>query len=148
VEAGLLEGDRDFGVAGERIPDDVCAEVFGHEGGDAEVAAQDVGVVPVGLRVERVAEAVAAAGALAVDGLEGALDAQGKSFGGVDGSVVPYAPAGSLPFLPVDCQEGQRAGGGVRDNRAVHAAEAFALRVQAPQAAGASGCAGEPRPSR
>jgi hypothetical protein len=125
VEAGLLEGDRDFGVAGERIPDDVCAEVFGHEGGDAEVAAQDVGVVPVGLRVERVAEAVAAAGALAVDGLEGALDAQA-----------------------VDRQEGQRAGGGVRDNRAVHAAEAFALRVQAPQAAGASGCAGEPRPSR
>jgi hypothetical protein len=27
----------------------------------------------------------------------------------VDGSVVPYAPAGSLPFLPVDCLRVQRA---------------------------------------
>jgi hypothetical protein len=26
-----------------------------------------------------------------------------RSFGGVDGSVVPYAAAGSLPFLPADC---------------------------------------------
>jgi hypothetical protein len=27
----------------------------------------------------------------------------GESFGGVDGSVVPNATAGSLPFLPIDC---------------------------------------------
>jgi hypothetical protein len=31
-----------------------------------------------------------------------------RSFGGVDGSVVPYATAGSLPFLPVDCLRVQR----------------------------------------
>jgi hypothetical protein len=33
-------------------------------------------------------------------------DAQGRpqqGFGGIDGSVVPYATAGSLPFLPADC---------------------------------------------
>ena len=37
----------------------------------------------------------------------GAADATPKpsapGFGGIDGSVVPYATAGSLPFLPVDC---------------------------------------------
>jgi hypothetical protein len=32
-----------------------------------------------------------------------------RGFGGVDGSVVPYATAGSLPFLPVDCLRVQRA---------------------------------------
>jgi hypothetical protein len=32
----------------------------------------------------------------------------GGSFGGVDGSVVPYATAGSLPFLPTDCLRVQR----------------------------------------
>jgi hypothetical protein len=30
-------------------------------------------------------------------------------FGGIDGSVVPYATAGSLPFLPADCLRVQRA---------------------------------------
>jgi hypothetical protein len=33
----------------------------------------------------------------------------GESFGGVDGSVVPNATAGSLPFMPVDCLCVQRA---------------------------------------
>jgi hypothetical protein len=32
-----------------------------------------------------------------------------RCFGGVDGSVVPYATAGSLPFLPADCLRVQRA---------------------------------------
>jgi len=32
-----------------------------------------------------------------------------RGFGGIDGSVVPYASAGSLPFLPVDCLRVQRA---------------------------------------
>jgi len=32
-----------------------------------------------------------------------------RGFGGIDGSVVPYATAGSLPFLPVDCLRVQRA---------------------------------------
>jgi hypothetical protein len=31
-----------------------------------------------------------------------------KGFGGIDGSVVPYATAGSLPFLPADCMRVQR----------------------------------------
>ena len=31
-----------------------------------------------------------------------------KGFGGIDGSVVPYATAGSLPFLPADCLRVQR----------------------------------------
>lgn len=38
-------------------------------------------------------------------------DAQGQpkqGFGGIDGSVVPYATAGSLPFLPADCLRVQR----------------------------------------
>jgi hypothetical protein len=32
-----------------------------------------------------------------------------QGFGGVDGSVVPYATAGSLPFVPLDCLRVQRA---------------------------------------
>ena len=31
-----------------------------------------------------------------------------QGFGGIDGSVVPYATAGSLPFLPTDCLRVQR----------------------------------------
>lgn len=31
-----------------------------------------------------------------------------EGFGGIDGSVVPYATAGSLPFLPADCLRVQR----------------------------------------
>jgi hypothetical protein len=33
----------------------------------------------------------------------GGPSAAGKGFGGIDGSVVPNATAGSLPFLPADC---------------------------------------------
>lgn len=39
------------------------------------------------------------------------VDANGQpkqGFGGIDGSVVPYATAGSLPFLPADCLRVQR----------------------------------------
>lgn len=39
------------------------------------------------------------------------VDAHGQpkqGFGGIDGSVVPYATAGSLPFLPADCLRVQR----------------------------------------
>jgi len=38
----------------------------------------------------------------------GGPTATGQSFGGVDGSVVPYATAGSLPFLPEACLRVQR----------------------------------------
>jgi len=58
------------------------------------------------LRVEDVAEAVAAPGLVAVVGLEGALDAE-AGFG----------------------EEGQRAGGGVGNYGAVDGAEAFAVGV-------------------
>jgi len=37
---------------------------------------------------------------------DGKSDSSG--FGGIDGSIVPYATAGSLPFLPVDCLRVQR----------------------------------------
>ena len=41
----------------------------------------------------------------------GSRDGSGNStgFGGIDGSVVPYASAGSLPFLPVECLRVQHA---------------------------------------
>jgi hypothetical protein len=39
-------------------------------------------------------------------GIRGTGSTQG--FGGIDGSVVPYATAGSLPFLPADCLRVQR----------------------------------------
>jgi hypothetical protein len=39
----------------------------------------------------------------------GGPGAGGVGFGGIDGSVVPYATAGSLPFLPADCLRVQRA---------------------------------------
>jgi hypothetical protein len=38
----------------------------------------------------------------------GGPNSTGQSFGGVDGSVVPYATAGSLPFLPIDGIRAQR----------------------------------------
>jgi len=39
----------------------------------------------------------------------GGPDANGRGFGPIDGSVVPNATAGSLPFLPADCLRVQRA---------------------------------------
>jgi hypothetical protein len=39
----------------------------------------------------------------------GGPDADGQGFGGIDGSVVPNATAGSLPFLPEACLRVQRA---------------------------------------
>lgn len=39
----------------------------------------------------------------------GGPDSSGKGFGGIDGSVVPNATAGSLPFLPAACLRVQRA---------------------------------------
>jgi hypothetical protein len=39
----------------------------------------------------------------------GGPSSAGKGYGGIDGSVVPYATAGSLPFLPADCLRVQRA---------------------------------------
>jgi hypothetical protein len=39
----------------------------------------------------------------------GGPDADGKGFGGIDGSVVPNATAGSLPFIPEACLRVQRA---------------------------------------
>jgi hypothetical protein len=38
----------------------------------------------------------------------GVRDAGAQGFGGIDGSVVPYATAGSLPFLPAACLRVQR----------------------------------------
>jgi hypothetical protein len=43
----------------------------------------------------------------------GGPNSAGKSFGGVDGSVVPYATAGSIPFQPNDCIRVQRS---LKDN--------------------------------
>ena len=108
VEAGAPHGEGDFRVAGEGVPDEAGAEVFGHEEADAEIDAEDVGVVVVGLGMEGVAEAVAAAGFVAVVGFERALDAQ-AGFG----------------------EEGERAGRGVGDYGAVDAAEAAACAVGA-----------------
>jgi hypothetical protein len=39
----------------------------------------------------------------------GGPNSEGKGFGPIDGSVVPNATAGSLPFLPADCLRVQRA---------------------------------------
>ncbi len=103
-----LHGQGDFGVAGEGFPDEAGAEIFCHEDADAEVDAEDVGIVPVGLGVEGVAEAVAALGLVAVVGFEGALDAE-AGFG----------------------EEGKRAGGGVGNDGAVDGAEAVAVGVGA-----------------
>ena len=68
MEAGALHSEGNFGVAGEGFPDEAGAEIFGHQDADAEVDAEDVGVVPVGLRMEGVAESVTAIGALAIIG--------------------------------------------------------------------------------
>ena len=108
MEAGLLHGERDFRVAGEGVPDEAGAEVFGLDDADAEVDAEDVGVVPVGLRVEGVAEAVATVGLVAVVGFEGALDTE-AGFG----------------------EEGEGAGGRIGNYRSVDGAEAFAVGVGA-----------------
>jgi hypothetical protein len=79
-------------------------EVFSHENADAEVDAEDVGIVPVGLRMEGVAEAVASPGAVAVVGFESTLNTQ--AIGG---------------------KEGKRASGCVGNDGAVDIAKAVAV---------------------
>src|SRR5271165_1950697 len=76
VEAGQVHGAIGFGVAHEGLPDEFGTEVFSHEDTDAEVDAEDVGVVPVGGGMEGVDKAVAAPGLLAVLGAHGAEDAE------------------------------------------------------------------------
>ena len=72
--AGLHGGDR-FGVLHEGVPDEGAAKIFCHDDADAEVDAENVGVVPVELWVECVAEAVAAPCVLAEVFAQGAQDA-------------------------------------------------------------------------
>src|SRR5438046_781523 len=65
-EASGRHGIDGLGVLRDGVPDETAAEVFGHEQADADVEAEDVGVVPELVGVEGVAGAVAAPGVLAV----------------------------------------------------------------------------------
>lgn len=66
MKARALQGDGDFRILGEGLPHEARAEVFGHEDSDAEIDAEDVGIVPLGVRVEGVAEAVSSPRVLGV----------------------------------------------------------------------------------
>ena len=65
AESAGLHGGDGFGVLHEGVPDEGAAKIFCHEDADAEVNAENVGVVPVEFWVEGVAEAVAAPRVLA-----------------------------------------------------------------------------------
>jgi hypothetical protein len=75
AESAGLHGGDGFGVLHEGVPDEGAAKIFCHEDADAEVDAEDVGVVPVEVGVECVAEAVAAPCVLAEVFSQGAEDA-------------------------------------------------------------------------
>src|SRR5271170_4985004 len=75
VEAAGLHCGDGLGVLHEGLPDEGGAEIFCHEQTYTEIDAKHVGVVPVQVRVEGVAEPVAAPGVLAEVFAEGAEDA-------------------------------------------------------------------------
>src|SRR5260370_28233077 len=113
-EAAGLHGGDGLGVLHEGIPDEGGAKIFGHEETDAEIDAEDFGIVPVEGWVGGVAEAVAAPGVLAEVVAEGAEDAdtfagkEGKRSGGgtgddgsVDGAQERRAGPGGVSVLPV-----------------------------------------------
>ena len=113
-EAAGLHGGDGLGVLHEGVPDEGGAEIFGHEETDAEIDAEDLGVVPVEVGMEGVAEAVASPGVLAEVVAEGAEDAdaiarkKGKRSGGgtgddgsVDGAHERRATPGGVAVLPV-----------------------------------------------
>ena len=93
MEATGLHGGGWLRVLHEGVPDKGAAKIFCHEHADPKIDAEDVGVVPVQVGVEGVAEAVASPGVLAVMVFECVENAQ--AIGG---------------------QERQRAGRGVRDD--------------------------------
>src|SRR3979411_1606203 len=94
-EAAGLHSVDGFGVLHEGIPDKGGAEIFGHEETDAEIDAEDLGVVPVEVGVEGVAETIAAPGISAEVVSHGAEDAdtftgkKGKRSGGGAGNDGP-----------------------------------------------------------
>ena len=79
MEAAGLHGSDWLGVLHEGVPDESGAEVFCHEDADSEVDAEDVGVEPVEVRVEGVAEAVSAPGVGAEVVAKGAEDTDAVS---------------------------------------------------------------------
>jgi hypothetical protein len=109
-QARIEAASRPRGLRREGLPHEAGAQVLGHQDADAEVDAEHVGVVPLGVGMEGVAEAVAAPG-------------------------FPHQHTCPYAGLSVSArstrrhagQERQRAGGGVGDDRAVDAAEAAAL---------------------
>ena len=75
LESNVAHGGDGLRVLHEGVPDEGGAEIFGHEETNAEIDAEDVGVVPVQLGVEGVTESVAAPGVLTEVFAEGAEDA-------------------------------------------------------------------------
>lgn len=66
METGALECDGNLWIAGECFPDKSGTQIFGHHDGDALINSEAVSVVPVRLRVEGIAETIAAPGLIAV----------------------------------------------------------------------------------
>jgi hypothetical protein len=83
VESGALHRYGDFGILGEGLPDEAGAKVLGHENADAEVDAEDVGIVPGFVRMEGVTETVAGVDSRAIGIVQRPLYAE--TFGGKEG---------------------------------------------------------------
>src|SRR5579859_4275699 len=60
METGLPHGDSGLRVFREGLPEEAVAQVLSHEHTDAQVDAQNVGVIPVAVRMEGIAKSVAA----------------------------------------------------------------------------------------
>jgi hypothetical protein len=75
VEAAGLHGGDGLGVLHECLPDKGCPKIFCHQQAYAEIDAEDIGIVPVEVGVEGVAESVAAPGVLTEVFAESAEDA-------------------------------------------------------------------------
>src|SRR6266498_4679843 len=105
-EPGLGHAAAGFLVFHECLPDESAARVLGHEQGNAQVDADDVGIEPVRSRVEGVDKTV--------------------TFPGLAAEAFPHGPQGAKAFLR---QEGDRAAGRAGHDRAVQQA---LLRGTAP----------------
>ena len=58
MKAGSLHGAPRVGVLHEDIPDQTGAEILCHQHGDAEVDAENIGVIPVGCGMKCVHKAI------------------------------------------------------------------------------------------
>ena len=108
----------DFFVFHEGFPDETCADIFGHQQGDAGINGDDVVIVPVGGGIEAVHEAIAAPAFFVIVLAHGPEDAHGvlgekwkragdgaRDEGAVDGTHARRATPNFVAFGGIGCRD-------------------------------------------